>query len=547
MQLIPKWTKKRKLKEGGRDPLGLSAISERMTSDLVPGIITMTRIARNYIFYCWSIKNALKTKVKTLKEYKQILAKLEAAWVIGGLLDDIEIKREGKGAIGKQRALRRINMSSEEEIDINFSVFKMKGGGFYQYYKSSMVQLGLIINTKYFYVLTPDGQLLSDIYESNIDNTLYFTKYLNKDKIPRTVLLEYGQKSHFIYLRNMKNEREKLKEILFKEDNNILEIPYSRKNTLLLILDVIRLFEINNLLLTDEDFRNIVFYKKTKKIKNYKPKSNNIVKILSFWRLFVFHDYLTVSLEHFLVCFIESTKNDSGTSIQDFFYENNNILEIISNYCGFDLSTKNLYKIINNILYICDIKKDFSRESSEIFDKKINIHSNLSEYTICMKISEFKSKKQYHEVLAFSSLLLLVILIRFRHYVDKFDDITIWMRDICDYDRLHLFSIYNEIESKLNDFSFLDFFKFILNKVIIYHNFIAEDKRSSYGLDTFRFVRNGESFHFKQNLEYSQRNNKFRAIISILEDLRLAIITDTGCKLTIDGKKILERYGVTYF
>ena len=40
MQLIPKWTKKGKLKEGGRDPLGLSAISERITSDLVPGIIT---------------------------------------------------------------------------------------------------------------------------------------------------------------------------------------------------------------------------------------------------------------------------------------------------------------------------------------------------------------------------------------------------------------------------------------------------------------------------------------------------------------------------
>ena len=66
MQLIPKWTKKGKLKDGGRDPLGLSVISERITSDIVPGLITMTRIARNYIFYCWAIKIALKKKFKTL-------------------------------------------------------------------------------------------------------------------------------------------------------------------------------------------------------------------------------------------------------------------------------------------------------------------------------------------------------------------------------------------------------------------------------------------------------------------------------------------------
>lgn len=42
MDLIPRWTKIGKLKIGGRDPLGLSRISERITSDLVPGIITMT-------------------------------------------------------------------------------------------------------------------------------------------------------------------------------------------------------------------------------------------------------------------------------------------------------------------------------------------------------------------------------------------------------------------------------------------------------------------------------------------------------------------------
>lgn len=542
MQLIPKWTKKGKLKEGGRDPLGLSAISERITSELVPGIITMTRIARNYTFYCWAIKIALKKKMNTLSEFKQNLAKLEAAWVIGGLLDDNETNRDGKGAIGKQRARRRINMSSNEDIDINFSVFKMKGGGFYQYYRSSIAQLGLILNTKYLPVLNPNGESLANIFESNINDTIYFNKYLNKDKIPKPVLLEYGQKSHFVYLKNTKIEREKLIEIFFNANDDTSDIPYSRRATLILLLDLVRIFEINNLILTDEDFRNIIFYKKTRKIEKYNIKTIKIVKILSFWRFFVFHDYLTASLEYILVCFIEATKRDSGTSIHEFFNENHNILDILSDYCGFDFSTKDILKIINQLLHICGIKKDFSPESSKLFDERVNIDSFLSEYTISKKISESFSKKEYSEVIAFSSLLLLIIIIRFRYYIDRFDDQTIWMRDLCDADHLNLFSIYNEVTININTLSFLEFFKFILDKIILQHDIVAREKQLSYGLNTFRFDRIGESFQFKQNLEYSQRNNKFRALISILEDLGLIIITDEQCLLTAKGKEVLEKY-----
>lgn len=541
-QLKPKWTKKGKLKEGGRDPLGLSVISGRITSDLVPGIITMTRIARNYIFYCWAIKLALKKKFETLSEFKQNLAKLEAAWVIGGLLDDNETKRKGKGANGKQRASRRINISSKEEIDINFSVFKMKGGGFYQYYRSSMAQLGLIINTKYLPLLMPNGELLAKIYESNINSTIYFNKYLDNDKIPRPFLLEYGQKSHFVYLKNTKNERKKLIDIFFNGNNNTSENPYSRRDTLILLLDLVRIFEINNLSLTNEDFRNLIFYKKTEKIEKYKPKTDNLVKILSYWRFLVFHDYLTISLEHILVCFIEATKRDSGTSIQEFFNENHNILDILSDYCGFDLSTKDVLNIIKQILHFCGVKKDFSPESSELFDKRVNIDSNLSEYTISKKISESLSKKEYSEVIAFSCLLLLIIIIRFRHNIEKFDDNTIWMRDLCDSDHLNLFSIYNQIQINFGTLSFLDFFRFILDKIILQHDIIAREKELSYGLNTLRFDRIGESFHFKRYFKYSQRNAKFRALISILEDLGLIIITDEEFQLTAEGRNILVKY-----
>ena len=281
---------------------------------------------------------------------------------------------------------------------------------------------------------------------------------------------------------------------------------------------------------------------KTEKIKEYKPKTNIIENIISYWRFFVFHDYLTISLENILVCFIEATKKDSGTTIQEFFNKNLEILRILSKYCGFDLSKKKILTIIHQILQICDINKDFGPDSSELFDKKINFDSNLSEYTITKKISESLSKKEHNKVVAFSILLLLIIIIRFKQFIDKFDDVTFWMRDLCDNNYLNLFNIYNEIKINFNAFSLLDFFKFILKKIILQHDVIAREKQLSYGLDTFRFDRIGDSFHFKQELEYSRRNDKFEALISILEDLGLILITEKNCELTINGIKVLEKY-----
>ncbi|MHA1343313.1 MAG: hypothetical protein ACTSQG_04970 [Promethearchaeota archaeon] len=542
MQLIPKWTKKGKLKEGGRDPLGLSAISERITSDLVPGIITMTRIARNYIFYCWSLKVAIKKKFKTLNEFKQHLAKLEAAWVIGGLLDDNATGRDGKGAIGTQRAMRRITLSSEDEIDVNFSVFKMKGGGFYQYHRSSMAQLGLVITTKYLPVLLPNGEKLANFYESNIKTTTYFKNYLNIDVIPKSVLLEYGQKSHFNYLKNTKNENTELIKIFFSKNETSSEIPYSRRDTLVLLLDLINLFEQNNLILTENDFRNIIFYNRTENIKNCFYSSINLEKILAYWRFFVFHNFFTFFLEHLLVCFIESTKKDSGQSIDEFYSENKEITSILSEYCKFDLNDKNILQIINLILLNCDVKRDFGPKSSELFDKKVNIDSKFSEYILCKKISESLSKEQYTEVLAFSLLLLLIIVIRFRHYIENFDDETIWMRDLCDTDRLNLFHFNNEVQLIANKISLFDFFKSVMDKIILQHDIIAQEKQLSYGLNTFRFERIGNSFHFKQGLEYSQRNSKFNALTSILEDLGLIILNSKECRLTSEGKNLLKKH-----
>ena len=64
--LLPRWTKRVSIEDGGRDPLGLSRVSAMITDYLLHGIITQTYRARYYSFYCWIIWHIDETERATI-------------------------------------------------------------------------------------------------------------------------------------------------------------------------------------------------------------------------------------------------------------------------------------------------------------------------------------------------------------------------------------------------------------------------------------------------------------------------------------------------
>jgi len=50
----PMWTREVQLSQRKLDPLGLSRVSQWLTEELLPGITTVTSVARNYSFYTWA-------------------------------------------------------------------------------------------------------------------------------------------------------------------------------------------------------------------------------------------------------------------------------------------------------------------------------------------------------------------------------------------------------------------------------------------------------------------------------------------------------------
>ena len=54
----PRWTKRAVFEGSGRDPLGLSRVTDNFTDLLLPSIITTTNRARYYSFYAWALRES---------------------------------------------------------------------------------------------------------------------------------------------------------------------------------------------------------------------------------------------------------------------------------------------------------------------------------------------------------------------------------------------------------------------------------------------------------------------------------------------------------
>src|ERR1035437_9123026 len=84
--LLPRWTKRVSIEDGGRDPLGLSRVSAMITDYLLHGIITQTYRARYYSFYCWIIWHIEETEpAKSYREFADSFQRRDTFFTLASL------------------------------------------------------------------------------------------------------------------------------------------------------------------------------------------------------------------------------------------------------------------------------------------------------------------------------------------------------------------------------------------------------------------------------------------------------------------------------
>lgn len=546
MTLLPLWSKRIKPDPSGRDPLGLSRVSEFIVSELLPGITLLTNVGRNYIFYCWAVNTISKSKINSYQEFSKKISRYESAYVIGSLLDAELNFPGGKGPIGRNRGTEAILTAKEEgkeDIGVNFSVLAGSSGGFGPYYSPAMRRLNLIMETQSSMILTPTGTSLAEIFESDIQNTEYFDYFKDHDQIPIDVLRKYGSVCSHLRLKEFSAERNALCEVLFAQHQSYSQNNSSRKATLLVILKLTELLSKTGTSVTDGDLREIIYYGHIVKNQNksyYVEDSPFIIDTLKEWRFFLFHEHFTFALESLLASFINTLEdNPQGLSPREFITLSSEFPRIIEEYLDCTTQGMSIQNVISRILEIKKVPFPLTKNSSELFDKQVGQDDILSESNLRREITDSLKKDEYSKAIGLSILLLLILYVRYEQYQNN--GLTNWIR-MREHQNLSLYFFKNSLQPKITTQTLTELFYEIFLSILNQHNIIAHEKFLS-GNDTYRFQEQiGDRYVFRMSYEPASRTDRFNAILSIFEDLGLIEKENDLFLVSSFGKEILLRY-----
>lgn len=173
---LPQWTKRAVTEMGGRDPLGLSRATERLTEYLMMGITTQTSRARYYSFYCWALWHIqLHEKPKRWAEFSAAFRRREAMLALSTLLSGKTGSLAGADEAGEQLARAK----ATREANTNFKVLPSSElGGYQQYYAGSLYHLRLTCRDEAQMDHIAEG--IAEEIAKALDETLSRSSYVSK-------------------------------------------------------------------------------------------------------------------------------------------------------------------------------------------------------------------------------------------------------------------------------------------------------------------------------------------------------------------------------
>lgn len=540
LSMEPMWTREVKLYHRRLDPLGLSRVSQWTTDQLLPGITSVTNVARNYSFYCWAISNLLKeNKVTERSQFASHITKREAAFVIASIFHE-ENKAAKMSPHGYDIAMDFMKKAKNGKFQVAFDVSDSNSEGFYGlYYGTPMNRLGLTVRSRFFDDLTPLGRKLGSFYEENIRRTRYFGNHVQDDDVEKQVLSEYGNYACICQIVEPSKERDLLREIMFSKNLRSPMLEKSRMETLGLVLLMVKQCRELGIDFTADIFRDVVYFGQVTDGKSvFDLDLNGFQEIASRWRLFQLHEYLTYALESLLHALLSELKRkDEGLPLDDF-------LKQISNPSGLAASKpipapSNLEELIGSILNKCGLK-ELDRESSVKFSGCCNLRAPVSEKTVFIALQEANKTNDLQQIVANSLMILVLNYIRSFSLLSSIDPVTLWFNNRAIVEWSPVFFA-QEIRNKAAKLSIDGLVRYYFKSVVERHDLIAYEKLLS-GNDTFRFEEKAGRLKFKMDIypNYpTQRSSRISSVISILEQLGLIEVESKIKRLTTDGARFL--------
>jgi hypothetical protein len=313
---LPRWTKRVRTDGGGRDPLGLSRVTEWITDHLLQGIITTTDRARYYSFYCWSLWHIQHTSPpRKFSEFIREFRRREAFMALSTIMANSEASPVGVRMVGpKLEAANRTGVA-----DCDFKVLPSNDlGGYGQYYGGSLIQLGLAQRLDGIDLTTPEvGEPLALAFHKAVEGTPYLRKARWKDR--EVDLKEIKQSAANFSLDSLlepfaSTERDLLREIFFSINSTVkTERSTLRRHSLGLILHIISEYERSGAPVTHTElewqvvhaphyFRQL-WLTDSKTVPYAAPEGFRVCD--SFWQQFSLHQFIANAIETLLYAVLE--------------------------------------------------------------------------------------------------------------------------------------------------------------------------------------------------------------------------------------------------
>jgi hypothetical protein len=298
----------------GRDPLGLSRVSDSLTNFLLPSIITTTDRARYYSFYTWAIADiqALREAKNGKVVFEEEFQRREAAFALASLMG-----RRTELPIVGVRAVEGALASPDEEdrLGTAFRVLPSNTtGGYGQYYGGCLHALGLVqSDSEGDLVVSPElGRRLAAAFAAATASAPYRAEgWQTRARVPKKTL----QKSAKLYSLDAlggaeaEQERELLIQLFFDLDKSPSPTrPLNRQATLGLFLHLLRScaesgVEVTRRTVDDDAIFWPHYYAGLEDGESgFLPYQTvpAFTGVQNFWRQFCAHQFLAVALEEFL-------------------------------------------------------------------------------------------------------------------------------------------------------------------------------------------------------------------------------------------------------
>ena len=304
----------------GRDPLGLSRVSDALTNFLLPSIITTTDRARYYSFYTWAIADieSLRQSKRGRILFEEEFQRREAAFALASRLGQkIELPIVGT------RQVDTILASADESdnLDTDFRVLPSNStGGYGQYYGGCLHTLDLVrVDEQGEWISSTErGRKLAEAFASATAKSPYLTgNWRTRPRVPKIVLQESAEVFSLDALggRAADTERELLISMFFNlGESPSATRPLNRQATLGVFLHALKSCEEAGVKVTRRDVDGgAVFWPHyysgladdDNDLLSYQP-APAFAEAHAFWRQFCAHQFLAFALEEFLAAVLDA-------------------------------------------------------------------------------------------------------------------------------------------------------------------------------------------------------------------------------------------------